>query len=144
MENGERRKSNVQRPTPNEVASVKMQNQGYDLEERLLNYSVRSIKIAEPLPNTRAGNHIAGQLIRSGTLPYPNHGEAQAAESRRDFIHKLRVSLKELRETQRWLKLVQSVPLIRDPDLLCDMLRETEELMKIFIASVKTAGKKQK
>jgi len=58
-----------------------MKKQTYDLEERLLEYSVRIIKIVEQLPNTRAGNHVAGQLLRSGTSPYPNHGEAQAAKS---------------------------------------------------------------
>ena len=70
-----------------------MTKQRYDLEERLLEYSVRIIKIVEQLPNTKAGNHVAGQLLRSGTSPYPNHGEAQAAESPKDFIHKLRISL---------------------------------------------------
>jgi four helix bundle protein len=70
-----------------------MQKQKYDLEERLIEYSVRIIKVVEQLPNTRAGNHVAGQLLRSGTSPYPNHGEAQAAESPKDFIHKLRISL---------------------------------------------------
>jgi hypothetical protein len=64
-----------------------MKKQTYDLEERLLKYSVRIIKIVEQLPNTRAGNHVASQLLRSGTSPYPNHGEAQAAESPKDFIH---------------------------------------------------------
>jgi four helix bundle protein len=90
-----------------------MRKQAYDLEERLLEYSVRIIKIVEQLPNTKAGNHVAGQLLRSGTSPYPNHGEAQAAESPKDFIHKLRISLKEFRESQRWLKLIQRVPLIK-------------------------------
>jgi len=71
----------------------KMKKQTYDLEEILLEYSVRIIKIVEQLPNTKAGNHVAGQLLRSGTLPYPNHGEAQAAESPKDFIHKFRISL---------------------------------------------------
>ncbi len=85
----------------------------YDLEERLLEFSVRIVRIVESLPGTRTGNHIAKQLLRAGTSAYPNHGEAQAAESRRDFVHKVRVSLKELRETQRWLKLVQRVPLIK-------------------------------
>ena len=92
-------------------------NQKYDLEERLLEFSVRIIKIVEMLPNTRTGNHIAGQLLRSGTSPYPNHGEAQSAESQKDFVHKLRISLKELRETERWLKLIQRVPLIKKPEL---------------------------
>jgi four helix bundle protein len=90
----------------------------YDLEERLLDYSVQVIKIVEQLPKNRTGNHVAGQLLRSGTSAYPNHGEAQAAESPKDFIHKLRISLKELRETQRWLKLIQRVPLVNNADPL--------------------------
>jgi len=105
---------------------------------------VRIIKIVELLPNTKAGNHVAGQLLRSGTSPYPNHGEAQAAESSKDFIHKLRISLKELRETQRWLKLILRVPLIKKPKLLNDILEETEVLIKIFVTSIKTVEKKKK
>lgn len=119
-----------------------MKQQTYDLEERLLEYSVRIIKIVEQLPNTKAGSHVAGQILRSGTSPYPNHGEAQAAESQKDFIHKLRISLKELRETHRWLKLIQRVPLIKNPELLNEILNETEELVKIFVTSIKTAEKK--
>jgi four helix bundle protein len=122
----------------------KMTKRKYDLEERLLAFSVRIIKIVEQLPNTKTGNHVAGQLLKSGTSPYPNHGEAQAAESPKDFVHKLRISLKELRETQRWLKLIQKVPLIKKPELLNDILEETEELIKIFVTSVKTAEKKKK
>jgi four helix bundle protein len=80
-------------------------------------------------------------LIKSGTSPYPNHGEAQAAESSRDFIHKLRIALKELRETQRWLKLIQRVPIIKKPELLIGILQEIEELIKIFVTSIKTAEK---
>ena len=68
-----------------------MKKQTYDLEERLLEYSVRIIKIVEQLPNTKAGNHVGGQLLRSGTSPYPNHGEAQAVESPKDFIHSVNV-----------------------------------------------------
>jgi four helix bundle protein len=118
-----------------------MAKQAYDLEERLLEYSVRIIEIVELPPNTKAGNHVVGQLQRSGTSPYPNHGEAQAAESQRDFIHKLLVSLKELREAQRWLKLIQRVPLIQKPERLNDILQETEELIRIFVTSIKTAKK---
>jgi four helix bundle protein len=121
-----------------------MTKQRYDLEERLLEFSVRIIKIVEQLPNTRTCNHVAGQLLRSGTSPYPNHGEAQAAESPKDFIHKLRISLKELRETKRWLKLIQKVPLINKPELLDNLAEETEELIKIFVKSIKTAEKKNK
>ena len=121
-----------------------MTKQRYDLEERLLDFSVRIIKIVEQLPNTRAGNHVASQLIRSGTSPYPNHGEAQAAESSKDFVHKIRISLKELRETQRWLKLIQKVPLIKKPELLKEISEETEELIKIFVTSIKTAKRRTK
>ena len=121
-----------------------MKRQKYDLEERLLEYSVRIIKIVEQIQKTKAGNHVAGQLLRSGTSPYPNHGEAQAAESPKDFVHKLRISLKELRETQRWLTLVQRVPLVEQPERLKEILPETEELIKIFVTSIKTAEKKRK
>ena len=116
----------------------------YDLEERLLGYSVRIIEVVDQLPKSRTGNHVAGQLLKSGTSPYPNHGEAQAAESSKDFVHKLRISLKELRETQRWLRLIERVPLITKIGLLNEMLQETEELIKIFVASIKTAAKKHK
>ncbi|MFC1760571.1 four helix bundle protein [Planctomycetota bacterium] len=84
-----------------------MHKQEYDLKARLLEFSVRIIRLVDQLPNTRTGNHVGSQLLRSGTSPYPNHGEAQAAESRRDFVHKLRISLKELKETQRWIRLIQ-------------------------------------
>ena len=119
-----------------------MKEQIYDLEERLLDFSVRIIKLIEKIPKTRTGNHVAGQLLRSGTSPYPNHGEAQSAESPKDFIHKLRVSLKELRETQRWLKLIQRVPLIKNSELIDNLLKETDELIRIFVSSIKTAQKK--
>jgi hypothetical protein len=88
---------NAQHPTSNvqhRMKGQKVKKPAYDLEERLLEYSVRIIKIVEQLPKTRTGNHIAGQLLRLGTSPYPNHGEAQAAESSKDFVHKLRISLK--------------------------------------------------
>jgi len=77
----------------------KSKDRKYDLEDRLVDFSVRIINVVETLPNTRAGNHIAGQLVRSGTAAAPNYGEAQSAESRKDFIHKMKVALKELRET---------------------------------------------
>jgi four helix bundle protein len=113
--------------------------QKYDLEERLLRYSARIIKVVDALPSTRTGQHIAGQILHSGTSPYPNHGEAQAAESTKDFVHKLRVSLKELRETKRWLKLIQYIKLINKTNRLDELLDETEQLIKIFVKSIKTA-----
>ena len=99
-------------------------NADYDLEERLLEYSARIIRLVERLPNTRAGNHVAGQLLRSGTSPLPNHGEAEAAESANDFVHKLKICLNELRESYRWLRLIQRVPLLR-PRLVDPLVKET-------------------
>lgn len=81
------------------------ENKKYDLEERLIEFAVLIIKVAESLNNTKAGNHIAGQLVRSGTSPALQYGEAQSAESRNDFIHKLKILLKELRESLVALKI---------------------------------------
>ena len=120
---------------------MKMNEREYDLEERLLEYAVRIIKLVEKLPTARTGNHVAGQLMKSGTSPYANHGEAQAAESIKDFIHKMRICLKELRESKRWLRLIQRVPLIKPPDKVDALLQETEELIKIFATSIRTAEK---
>ncbi len=111
----------------------------YDLEDRLLDYAAQIIRLAESLPQTRAGNHVAGQLLRSGTSPLPNHGEAQAAESRRDFIHKLSICLKELKESRRWLRLTRRVPLVEALQPVDSVLMETDELIRIFAASLRTA-----
>ena len=127
---------NFQRPTSNEGTNSE---RAYDLEERLLEYASRIIRLVDSLHTTRAANHVGGQLLRSGTSPLPNHGEAKAAESREDFIHKLKICLKELRELRRWLRLIKRVPLIAKPDKLDDLLNETEELVRIFDRSVRTA-----
>ena len=111
----------------------------YDLEARLLKFAARICRLVERLPRTRAGNHVAGQLLRSGTAPLPNHGEAQGAESPKDFIHKLRLSLKELRETKRWLLLIQEVPLLKAPSKLDPLIQENEELIRIFVTSIRTS-----
>ncbi len=116
-----------------------MNRRKYDLEERLLQYAAAVIRLVEQMPPTRTGNHVGGQLLRSGTSPLANHGEAESAESPADFVHKLRLCLKELRETFRWLRLTKQVPLIQSPDL--DLLiLETDELIRIFVASIKTAN----
>ena len=86
---------------------------------------------------------MAGQLLRSGTSPYPNHGEAQAVESPKDFIHKLLIPIKELREAQRWIRLIEKVSLLKNPKLLNELLLETDKLIKIFVTSIKTAEKKK-
>ena len=116
-----------------------MKEKQYDLEERLLDYAANSIRLVERLPNTRAGNHVAGQLLRCGTSPLPNHGEAQAAESRKDFVHKFSICLKELRESRRWLRLARRVPLVKLPTEFDPLLEETEALIKIFATSIRTA-----
>ena len=111
----------------------------YDLEERLLDYATKIIRLVEKLPNTRTGNHVAGQLLRSGTSALPNHGEAESAESPGDFIHKLKICLKELRESQRWLLLIHRVPLLDTAADLDVLLKETDELIRIFYKSIQTA-----
>ena len=117
-----------------------MNEKKYDLEERLLEYAARIVRLVERLPHSRVGSHIAGQLLRCGTSPYPNHGEAQAAESPKDFIHKMRVALKELRESFRWLKLLERVALINSlSEELRELIQETDELIRIFVASIRTA-----
>ena len=115
----------------------------FDLEERLLEFSSRIIRLVDALPNTRAANHIAGQLLRCGTSPLGNHGEVQAAESRKDFVHKLRICLKELKETRRWLRLLQHAGLVSKPKMQA-ILGETEELVRIFSTSIRTAEKNTK
>ena len=116
-----------------------MPQRKYDLEDRLLEYAASVVCLVENMLDTRAANHVGGQLLRSGTSPLFNHGEAQAAESRRDFIHKMKICLKELRESQRALRLVKKVPLTNDLAGLDPLLRETDELIRIFVASIRTA-----
>lgn len=115
----------------------------FDLEDRLLDFAVRLTKLVDALPNTRTGNHVAGQLLRSGTSPFANHGEVQAAESRKDFIHKLGVCFKELKEVRRWLRFIARVELVPVARLR-PLLLENEELIRIFAASIRTAGKNAK
>ena len=112
-----------------------------DIENRLIDFAVRVLNVTEALPGTKVGNHIAGQLVRSGTSPAPNYGEAQSAESRRDFIHKMKVCLKELRETMIWLRIIERKKLC-PPERLADIVKECDELVAIFVASVKTAEEK--
>jgi four helix bundle protein len=111
----------------------------FDLEQRLIKFAVRMLEVSELLPNTKAGSHISGQLVRCGTSPAFNYGEAQAAESHKDFIHKMGIILKELRETGICLKIIINKPLVKNPDQLYNDLNECNELIAIFTKSVKTA-----
>lgn len=113
----------------------------FDLEERLIDFAVLIIKTSESLINTRAGNHISGQIVRSGTAPALNYGEAQSAESRIDFIHKLKILLKELRETLVALKIIKRSFITKKIDLLDKGTMECNELISIFVKSIDTARK---
>ncbi|HTY88195.1 MAG TPA: four helix bundle protein [Candidatus Acidoferrum sp.] len=146
MKNGEHSTCNVQRSTPETSAGAVWEfNEGsggkreFDLEDRLLESASASIDLSEMLPDTRSGNHVAGQILRSGTSPDPNHAEAEAAESRDDFIHKLKVCLKELRETRRWERLIKRKGWTMEEPTLLFVLSESDELIRIFHSSIQTA-----
>lgn len=119
-----------------------MQTRKYDLEDRLVDYTCRMIDVVEALPNTRTGNYIAGQLIRSCHSPTFNYGEAQAAESSKDFIHKIGVVLKELKECRTALKVIRKKELIKPVSKLDGVYKETEELIAIVGKSISTAKRK--
>ena len=116
----------------------------WDLEDRLIDFAILIIDISETLPNTKAGNHLSGQIIRSGTSPALNYGEAQDAESNQDFIHKIKIILKELRETFVALKIIKRAELYKNEDKLKITLKENDELIAIFVATVKTARSRKK
>jgi four helix bundle protein len=104
---------------------------------------VRIIKLTSRLPKTPAGKHIAGQVLRSGTSPAPNYGEARGAESTADFVHKLGVVLKELNETSIWLHVIERSEILRR-ELLSEIIEENSELCKIIGSSLRTARLRQK
>ena len=135
MSNDEWRIANVE---GGQYTSMKENPREFDLEDRLVDYAAAIIELTEALPNTRAGNHVAGQLLRSGTSPAPNYGEAQAAESRRDFTHKMGICLKELRESRIWLRIIRRRAMLKELIVEPNM-RETEELIRIFKTSIATA-----
>jgi four helix bundle protein len=111
----------------------------FDLEDRLIRFGAEVCRLAEQLPETFMGKHIAHQIIRSSTSPVANYGEVQTAESRRDFIHKLRICVKELRETRAWLKLMVRLQLCTEGVSL-NAMRECDELIAILATSVRTAS----
>ncbi len=116
----------------------------YDLEDRLLNYGAAIINLTRKLNSDYAERHVGNQLLRSGTAPVSHHGEAQAAESSADFIHKMRIALKELRESDRWLKLIQRAKMLPQATDISALLNETDELIRIFVTSIATAEKRRK
>ncbi len=110
----------------------------FDLEDRLIDFSVLVCRVIDGLPSNKIGKHVAGQLLRCGTSPAPNYGEAQSGESRKDFIHKMRVCLKELRETLVWMKFLQRRGL-GEADSVKEGIQECGELIRIFVKSIATA-----
>ncbi len=112
-----------------------------DLEDRLIDFAVLIIEITKELPKTKIGMHLEGQLVRSGTSPALNYGEAQSAESRKDFIHKMKIVLKELRETLVGLKIIKRAKLLKQENKLDLAMKENDELIAIFVRSVDTAIK---
>lgn len=111
----------------------------YDLQDRLIDFAVRVIALVESLPKSRTVDHIAGQLLRSGTSAAANYGEAQSGESHRDFVHKLKIALKELRETFVWLEIIRRRALIEPSSRMEPIVSECNELIAIFVASIGTA-----
>ncbi len=115
-----------------------MTRRGDDLSERVLDFAARIGKVVDALPDTRMGRHVAGQLVRCGTSPAPNYAEACGTESRKDFVHKLSICLKELRETHCWLRLIVKSSLLTDSQV-ADITDECVQLRNIFAKSIVTA-----
>jgi len=116
---------------------------GDDLRKRLVHFGARTTRVAKALPKDAEGRYISQQLIRSGLAAAPNYAEARAAESRADFIHKLRVVLKELNETRTWLEQIVANGLI-PAEKMAALIQESEELCWIIAASLKTARESDK
>lgn len=114
---------------------------GDNIEDRLIDFAVRIIHLCGELPGTPAGRHIRGQILRSGTSPAPNYGEARSAESPRDFVHKLKIVLKELNESLVWLKMIIRAELIPEPRLGA-LIDECQQLCRIINSSIQTSRRK--
>ncbi|MBK8902319.1 MAG: four helix bundle protein [Anaerolineaceae bacterium] len=115
---------------------------GDNLEARLVDFAVMVIHLTDKMPSSRAGNHVAGQLLRSGTSPAAHYAEARGAESNNDFIHKLKVALKELNESRVWLKVTIKSKMMPNEDL-SGIYQECDELCRIVNASIKTSKQRK-
>jgi four helix bundle protein len=115
---------------------------GDDIQNRLMDFAVNILSLCSTLPKTAAGRHISGQLLRSGTSPAPNYGEARGAESKKDFVHKLGIVFKEINESNIWLEMIKRSGMLNSKKLV-DVYKEGNELAKIVAASIRTAGKKR-
>ena len=123
------------------ILEVETKMNKYDLEERLIEFSVLIIEIVNETPNSKSGNHLSGQLVRSGTSVSLNYGEAQSGESRKDFIHRMKIVLKELRETDICLKIIHKTKLYKTETKIAKAKKENDELISIFVKSIETAQK---
>lgn len=112
--------------------------QKYDLEDRLVAFACLILEVCDMMPGTRAGNNLEHQLSKSGTAPALMYGEAQAAESRTDFLHKMKIALKELRETRINLRIIKEKPLIKHTKV-DNAFDEVNQLIRIFVKSIETA-----
>jgi len=112
------------------------------LEDRLIDFALEVNKVLDKLPRTYLGNNLSSQLTRSSTSPALNYGEAQSASSTKDYIHKMRISLKELRETNVGLKIIDRGNLYKDKENLNIVKKEANELIAIFISSINSANQK--
>ena len=110
----------------------------FNLEERLINFAVLILEVAEKLPETKGSCHLSGQLVRCGTAPALHYGEAQSAESRKDFIHKMKIALKEMRESMICLRIIERKKYLPDQSIV-NLLAELNELISIFVKSIETA-----
>ena len=115
-----------------------LQSRADQLEERLIDFAVRIVALSANLPRTSAGKHLASQILRSGTSPAPNYGEARDAESHADFVHQMRIVLKQLNETSIWLRMIERSKLLRR-ELILDIIGKSAELSRIVTASLRTA-----
>lgn len=114
-----------------------------DLEDRIINFAVLIINLIEDVKNNYAGNYYGHQLIRSSGSPALNYGEARSAESHKDFIHKMGICLKELRESHNCLKIINRANLFKGNQIKMDeILDENNQLISIFVASIKTSKSK--
>ena len=111
---------------------------GDDIQDRLIEFAARIIHLCNALPRNLAGRHIAGQLLRSGTAPAPHHAEARGAESPADFVHKLKIAVKELNETEVWLRIVVASEM-QPANRIHALLDECNQLQRILSSSIKTA-----
>lgn len=113
----------------------------FELEERLIDFAVEVINFVDALPNSKAALHLGGQLLRSGTSPALNYGEARGAESKNDFLHKMKVCLKELRESYNCMRILFRAKIYKNEQQLKELIDECNELISIFVKSINTASK---